>query len=328
MAANEMPTKNELNTMWIDHEPDVFGILLSDRIAFYACKVGLIEPFLKEHLAPASYDLTLGSECWDSEHAKETGQARRILKKGEPLIIAPNSIVFVSTAETLNLPFYLVGRFNLKLRLLHEGLLVGVGPQIDPGYAGRLSCPLHNISSEKISIVCGETFAVIEFQKTTPFAQEEKWSTETDISEIRNRGERSDLKGLDGFPCLTFPAKSLGREPVKGYLPPGKAISSSLLGLSSELKELDSSITTRVEELSSRVHAVQVVGFVAVVVVAISLGTYFWAAINFYRAQTDAATQAATQAVQQVKVSDVQRAALEQKVKDLEQRLDKAKIPK
>ena len=106
------------------------------------------------------------------------------------------------------------------------------------------------------------------------------------------------------------------------------SISSSLLGLSSELKELDLSVTNKVDELSSRVHAVQVVGFVAVVVVAISLGTYFWAAINFYRAQTDTATQAATRAEQQVKVSDVQRVALEQKVKDLEQRLDKAKVPK
>jgi hypothetical protein len=49
---------------------------------------------------------------------------------------------------------------------------------------------------------------------------------------------------------------------------------------------------------------------------------------SYLRQYSFAATQAETPADQQVKVSDVQRAALEQKVKDLEQRLDKAKVPK
>jgi len=323
MAANEKAA-NKVNMMWSDPEPNVFGILLSDRIAYYAEKIGLVSPFLHEHLGPASYDLSLGSECWYSDHTKETGQAKRMLQQGEALIIPPNSIIFVSTAESLNLPFYMVARFNLKLRILHEGLLVGVGPQIDPGYSGRLSCPLHNISSEKISLACGETFAVIEFQKTTRFAQEEKWTPETDLSEIRARGEQRKLKGVASLPCLTFPTRSLNREPVKGYLPPGKAIGSSVQGLSSKLAELDSQVSQKLSEFKTQLSTITVVSFIAVVAVAISLGTYFWGAINFHRAEAEAAVRAE----QQVKVLDAQRASLEQKVKDLEQRLDKAKIAK
>src|SRR5688572_1063630 len=140
---------------WVDPDSKVQGgILLSDRIIMYVEKVGLIEPFNAKNLGPASYDLTLGKECWSSDHARETGLSQRILADGEHLIIPPNSIVFVSSSETLNLPFYLIARFDLKLRFLHEGLLVGTGPQVDPGFRGLLSCPLHNISSEKITLTC------------------------------------------------------------------------------------------------------------------------------------------------------------------------------
>src|ERR1044072_3014588 len=158
--------------MWIDPDAsNVQGLILSDRIMYYAKEVNLIDPFHAGNLGPASYDLVLGPECWYADHLKQSGEAKRILSDGEKLILHPNSITFVSTRETLNMPFYLTARFNLKLRLLHEGLLLGAGPQIDPGFVGRLSCPLHNISSDKISLTCGESFAVIEFHKTSPFAE-------------------------------------------------------------------------------------------------------------------------------------------------------------
>jgi hypothetical protein len=54
------------------------------------------------------------------------------------------------------------------------------------------------------------------------------------------------------------------------------------------------------------------------------MGTYFWGTIAFHRAEAEAAVRAE----QQVKVVDAQRAFLEQRVKDLQQRLDNAKIPK
>ena len=154
--------------MWIDPDQQAAaGILLSDRIRCNVECADLIMPFIETNLGPASYDLTLGSECAYCNHTKDTGRAERILSPNEELVIPPNSIVFVSTAEFPNLPFYLVARFNLKLRYLHEGLLVGTGPQIDPGFSGKLSCPLHNISSEKVCLQAGCSFAVIEFENNT-----------------------------------------------------------------------------------------------------------------------------------------------------------------
>jgi deoxycytidine triphosphate deaminase len=272
----------EGSSLWIDPDKSrVCGVLLSDRISYYTKKVGLIEPFDGKHLAPASYDLTLGSECWYSDHAIETGQAKRMLELRESLIIPPNSIVFVSTAETLNLPFYLVGRFNLKLRFLHEGLLVGVGPQVDPGFAGRLSCPLHNISSEKICLTCGDPFAVIEFQKTTPFAEGENLEASIRLGDIRRLGEESGLNGIEGYKCITFPTRSLRREPVKGYLPPGKQITSSMQALVSSVSQTSAKTQSTLNDFAGRMQTLTLATVVAVAVVAISMGTYFWGAVSW-----------------------------------------------
>jgi deoxycytidine triphosphate deaminase len=107
--------------------------------------------------------LTRGPECWYSDHVRETGQAKRILKAGESVVIPPKLIGFATTAEILRLPFYLVSRFNLKLRLLYEGRLVGAGPQVDPGYVVCLvNC---TTSQARVRLTCSEVFAVIEFQK-------------------------------------------------------------------------------------------------------------------------------------------------------------------
>ena len=274
----------ESPAMWLDPDSRVTtGVLLSDRIKLYVQAVGLIEPFQEKNLGPAAYDLTLGYDCWSSDHTAETGQPKRTLKVGEPLILPPNSIVFVSSAETLNLPFYLVARFNLKLRFLHEGLLVGAGPQIDPGFLGRLSCPLHNISSEKICLTCGETFAVVEFQKTTPFAQTERWAGDLNITDVRSRGESMELKGVRGFPCLTFRSRSLNRAPIKGYLPSGKSVSSSVQGVAVALSALDAHVEKKLSEFDKFISRLNLMVFLTLLVVAISLGSYFFAVVGWHK---------------------------------------------
>lgn len=304
--------------MWMD--PDSTpggGILLSDRIRLYVEEVAMIEPFSEEHLAPASYDLTVGRDCWYSSHTSETGQQKRELKTGEDLIVPPNSIVFVSTGESLNLPFYMTGRFNLKLRLLHEGLLVGTGPQIDPGYTGPLSCPLHNISSEKICLRCGEPFAVIEFQKTTPFAQREPLVDSAGIQVIRDRGEARELKGARGFPCLTFRSRSLNRKPISGYLPVGKVVSSSVDGIATELGTVRQNIENKLGEFTKNISSINFALLITLLGVAVSLGTYFYATVNWHRNAYDAAFQAQAETKRLQSQVDKLQARLDDLLSDL-----------
>lgn len=312
--------KSNSSHMWIDPDgSSVQGLLLSDRIRLYVDQVQLIDPFTDSNLGPATYDLTLGDECWYAEHIKETGQAKRILATGERLVLPPNSIIFVTTKEKLNIPFYLAARFNLKLRLLHEGLLLGTGPQIDPGFIGRLSCPLHNISSEKISIAPGETFAVVEFHKTSPFAQQESLTAKMSIADIRRRGESGELRGIAGYPCITFPTQSLDREPVKRYVPAGRLVTSSVEGIEKAQRELRSQVEAALKKFEDQINRVNLLAYVAVVAVAVSLGTYFFATVNWNKSVNDAAVRAE----ERVKTLESERGKTDLRLRDLEKRVER-----
>ena len=308
-------TSSQASSMWLD--PDTSsssGVLLSDLIRFYAERVNLIDPFNDSNLAPASYDLTLGIECWYSQHLRDTGEPKRILTPGEQLILPPNSITFVSTTEKLNMPFYLAARFNLKLRLLHEGLLIGAGPQIDPGFSGRLSCPLHNISSEKISLRCGDSFAVIEFHKTSTFAREAHLNAKMGIEEVRSLGESGNLKGIGGYPCFTFPARSLDREPIRRYVPPGRLVSSSLEGIEGEQRKLGEQVHQEIADFRTQMRTLNILAYIAVIAVALSLGTYFFAVVNWNKSVNDSTIRAE----ERIKVLESEKNTIERRLKDLE----------
>jgi deoxycytidine triphosphate deaminase len=314
---------SDLSAHWIDPDDSApAGILLSDRIRLYVESVALITPFTESNLSPASYDLTVGSEFAYHENVKKNGKATCSLSPGENLVIPPNSIVFVTTAEALNLPFYLVARFNLKLRYLHQGLLVGTGPQIDPGFSGQLSCPLHNISGEKISLAAGSAFAVVEFQKTTRFAERAQFTDTDTLEDIRERGERAALLGVANWPCKTFPRGALRRRAVESYLPAGKSVSSSLEGLASDLRELQSETAKTLAASGQWMRTINVGSSIAVAVVALSLIGSVIALVSWYRGIADASFRAE----EKVKVLETQKDALAQRVGQLELHMNRLRL--
>jgi hypothetical protein len=76
-----------------------------------------------------------------------------------------NSITFVQIESKIRLPNYIALRFNLRITHVHRGLLLGTGPLVDPGFAGDLLIPLHNLTSEPYRIKAGVIW--IEFTKTS-----------------------------------------------------------------------------------------------------------------------------------------------------------------
>jgi Deoxycytidine deaminase len=141
--------------------------------------------------------------------------------------IAPkNSFVFIRLAELLRLPFYMIARFNLKIRYVYQGLLLGTGPQIDPGYAGRIFIPLHNLTSEPVSIYTDETFVSFDFELTTPL--------ELDKGDPSNRDEFYKIY-LDSKRPID--RAKLERQALRDYLGESKP-HSSLEVLQNELKAL------------------------------------------------------------------------------------------
>jgi len=108
--------------------------------------------------------LTLGNE------AIIAGRLKRI-DADHPLIIPPHQVAIVMTHEKLNIPRFLIGRWNLTVDMVYKGLLWVGALQVDPGWVGYLPCPLYNMSNEEVQIAFREKLFTIDFVRTTPFKQ-------------------------------------------------------------------------------------------------------------------------------------------------------------
>ena len=154
-----------------DPRQDIWGswpgaVLLDNEIEFYSTKTSyrLIDPFNKDNLKPARYQLTLGDE------ARVGGKTVRIDHKN-PLVIPPHQVAIVRTRETLNLPRFLIARWNLTVDMVYRGLLWVGALQVDPGWVGYLPCPLYNLSNDNVVIKRGEKLFTIDFVRTTQFTK-------------------------------------------------------------------------------------------------------------------------------------------------------------
>lgn len=149
-----------------DPLPGVGSFLLnSSDIYDYVCAAGMLYPFEESQLKAASYAVRIGKKViyWDGVGVC----VDKDLKEGEAFEVLPNSIVFVTTKEKFRLPLYMVARFNLKIKNVHRGFLLGTGPMVDPGYKGNLLIPLHNLTTKPYFFKEGEPFIWAEFTKTS-----------------------------------------------------------------------------------------------------------------------------------------------------------------
>jgi deoxycytidine triphosphate deaminase len=216
---------------WIDPWPELQGMLTSEHIRAYHDAVGrMIRPFDPDRLKTASYELTLGAR-----YLVEDDEG--LLTHDDPrLRLPPNSLSFVSMQQVLCLPHYIVGRFDLAIDFIYQGLLLGTGPQVDPGFQGGLSCPLHNISNQEIIIELGQPFAKLDFAKTVPRPAEvrsawEELETEQDLK-----------RWLEDQPSTSYSRLFKGgepnwRKPIFGYLG-AKRPTSSVKKLQTEVARL------------------------------------------------------------------------------------------
>jgi deoxycytidine triphosphate deaminase len=225
-------TLDELD-FWRDPDPRSGGILLSDRIEFYANRVRLISPFSRDSLGPASYTLHAGREYLLN---KKYGD----LETDGMVEIPPNGLIYIRFFEEVNIPHYLIARFNLRVKQVYRGLLLGTGPQVDPGFRGHLNCPIHNFTAEPKVIRYKDALATIDFEKTTPFGESSLLGKQDEvIREFLPRAMKREerIYGLEGLHCELFD-KSADR-PLKDYLPPGESVESSIYDLHQRVEKYE-----------------------------------------------------------------------------------------
>lgn len=113
----------------------------------------------------ASYNFHVGDEYFI--YKKEDKKQRFKITEREGIIIEPYTYVLVQTKEVMNLPSFIIGNFDLTVKLFHQGLIMSASTQIDPGYRGALTCLLYNTSDEPINLSKDEEFLTAQYITTT-----------------------------------------------------------------------------------------------------------------------------------------------------------------
>tara|TARA_R110002110_G_C13458731_1_gene717941 strand:- start:998 stop:2200 length:1203 start_codon:yes stop_codon:yes gene_type:complete len=164
------------------------SLLSAEHIREYVEETGLISPFYikggkKSRLKDAAYEGRIGNFAY--EYRENEKAPKRIFSEDDEFLTVPkNSIIFVECDLDFRLPEFIALRFNLQIKHVHRGLLLGTGPLVDPGYWGKLCIPLHNLTSEDYIIDKNDGLIWIEFTKTT--------------SDVKLNEERIGRPPLDG----------------------------------------------------------------------------------------------------------------------------------
>lgn len=119
----------------------------------------LIAPYKDDCIQSASYDLTLG----DSYLKGDDGCIKNLDHNNPNLVLQAGDSAIVESLEIVRLPSFIAGRFDLRVKYFFQGVVLSNGPQVDPGYHGRLFCLLMNTSTKPIEFRKGHHFATIEF---------------------------------------------------------------------------------------------------------------------------------------------------------------------
>ena len=109
---------------------------------------------------PASYDLRVGPQGFTTTEKKIV----RVDQNGI-FILKPGDFGVLTTLEIITLSKRIVARFGLKSRFGRMGLVPAIGPQIDPGFQGRLFVGLINLSPKDVVLSYQEPFLTVEFHK-------------------------------------------------------------------------------------------------------------------------------------------------------------------
>ena len=163
----------------------------------------LIEPFCPSRLRAASYQLTLGDQI-------HVGGEPKRLKDSEEIVIEPHQVAVVSTQETLRIPPDLIARWSLRVTNIYEGLLWTGGPQVDPGWEGRLFCPIYNLAERPVVLKCGDGLFTMDFVRTTPDSPAlEELRNNPAYPKVRFEPVRSTLEQHDRHRLRSAPYEAL-----------------------------------------------------------------------------------------------------------------------
>ncbi|MCC6178936.1 MAG: dCTP deaminase [Chloroflexi bacterium] len=157
-------------------------MILSDRSMREEMEQGRIkiEPLAEGAIQPSSIDLRLGDKIrvFRNNHIPyidvrqdSSGLTEVVtLREGQPFFLRPNEFALGVTLEHITVPDDLVARLDGKSSLGRLGLLIhATAGLVDPGWQGRLTLELANLTPFPITLYAGMKIGQISyFKMTTP----------------------------------------------------------------------------------------------------------------------------------------------------------------
>ena len=278
------------------------ALLNWNDIQLYVDKIGMISPFKKQNLKPASYALELLGQCiyYDDKGEKQ----ELVINRGEVLELASNSIVFLTLEPLIQLPDYIAARFNLKIDLIYKGCLLGTGPLVDPGFIGRLSFPLHNLTTNDYYLEGGSEVAWIEFTKLSPnevFKGKGKYPGD-DIKDVPYRQfDFNDPKDVWGYMCEAH-SEVKHKGSIRSSIPDAMA-EAKTSALNAERSAKDAS--DKVEGYIKKSRYFSYASAIAVLLLAVSIAKFFYTVYDSINKSEEIQAEMLEEA--RVQVSDIRQ---------------------
>ncbi|MBF0403388.1 MAG: hypothetical protein HQL00_05435 [Nitrospirae bacterium] len=250
----------------LDPFPEIAPSLLNSAdIHDYVITTGMISPYDPSCLKSASYEVKFNEGdliLWPQDtNNKET---RTLSNDTEYYELEKNSIAFINLKTKFRLPDYIALRFNLQIKLVHSGLLLGTGPLVDPGFVGNLLIPVHNLTANKYQFKGTDGFIWIEFTKVSPNAL---WNK--DIPSIERKGQyRKFPKNKIDLSEEYYFKKAYNNNPIQSSIPGEVKIA---MKIANEAKEAASEANDSVSKLKSVAWISIIALFVSAVTVLVPI---------------------------------------------------------
>src|SRR5437667_8365357 len=137
-------------------------MILTDRQIVEAYKNGdiLIEPFSEDQVQAATYDLRVGPQGATTSSKKVVD-----IRHTGYLLLQPGDFGVLTVLEIIRLGPQYAARFGLRSKFARKGLIATTGPQIDPGYHGRLIIGITNLTPKPASLAYADDFLSVEFHR-------------------------------------------------------------------------------------------------------------------------------------------------------------------
>lgn len=119
-----------------------------------------IDPFEDSQLQSASYDLRVGAQGATTSSKKIVD-----IQHDGYLLMKPGDFAIVTSHEILNFDNCHVGRIGLRSKYARKGITATTGLQIDPGFRGRLTVGLYNLSPKQITLPFKDDLLSIEIHR-------------------------------------------------------------------------------------------------------------------------------------------------------------------